>query len=87
MKANPIQMAAQILDARDAMKSLLGDKFDAKMTQYKGYIRRMMALDKCGEIEAMIKISHRLEERGALNGYAQALLMSAVAEMCEEVAT
>lgn len=79
---NAVQLAAQMYDARDAMRGLFGDRFSLKVAEYQGYIKKVAAAHKCDEMKAAMTLIAKLEQQG-LGGISQALILAAYVELIE----
>lgn len=82
MSRNAVQLAAQMYDARDAMRGLYKDKFPAKVAEYQVFIKKAAALHGCDELKATMKLIAKLEAAN-LGGIPQALLLAAYVELVE----
>ena len=85
---NPVQMAAKLYEARDAVKFLYDHKDPAKYQQvieeHQGFIRMMMEKEKCGEVAAATKLCRMVQEKYPSGGeITQLCLMAACVEIVE----
>lgn len=76
-------VCAKLYRAHDAMKSLHGDDFPAKVAEYRPHVERMMAARKCDTLTAGLILLKRLQEKVPCSEMNQALLCATIVEMIE----
>lgn len=62
MSEQHIRMAAQMYEARDVVRLLLGDTYHKRMAELGVIIASVVARDGIGEIESAIKLCQQIEE-------------------------
>ena len=80
---NQVQMAAKMYDARDAMKRLFGDKYQAEIAEHQKYIKIQMQSEGVGELKATMRIMTMLQAKLPNSGITQALVLAACVELIE----
>lgn len=78
MNEQHIRMAAQMYEARDTVRRLMGDAYHKRMAELGAVIASVAARDGIGEIEAAIKISEPIEEP-----FMRIAVLAAVVELVE----
>lgn len=79
--ANPIQIAAKLYDARDAMKELYGARFDAVTKEYKEHLQAFATRNKVSVTDAALTLARELERAG--HGSGIPLLLASAVELVE----
>lgn len=78
-----IKTCAKLYHYRDTMKSFWGDRYAAKMDEYKGYIKRKIEKDGCDEMKAVMALVKHLQVNHPDSGMSQGLLFAAYVELIE----
>ena len=80
-----VQIAAKLYEARSAMRSLLGEKYPARVEVFKQYIREVMAKTGCDYMMATIQIAKALAADTTKDtGVQQGMIYAACVEISEE---
>lgn len=79
---NAILLAAQLIDARKSMRSLLGDKYETTTEPCRILIRAAMKSKKCNAIKATTDLITALMEGGA-NGMVGIKMLAACVDVME----
>jgi hypothetical protein len=74
----PMRIAAKLYEARDTCRTLLGDKYEARMAEWADVIRARMRLSNTGELNAARELCELIWE-----GIAQVQILAAAVEMLE----
>jgi hypothetical protein len=79
-----IRLAAKLYDARDAARSIYGETFATKITEFQGFVRAGMTKWKCGELESAMKLVAGLQRTHPFDSAGtQMLVLAACVEMIE----
>lgn len=78
---NTIQMASKLLECRDAVKSLFGEKYIENLQPYMRIIKEIMRVNNINEIRALLIISKT--ETYQDSETAQIMFMASVVELIE----
>lgn len=79
--SNAIQIAAKLYEARDAMKSLYGDRFREKVAGWRPIIQAAMRKHGVDEVGAILKLNEALG--GRAGGITTLIIMAVAVEMVE----
>jgi len=77
--AQQIQLAAKLYEARDAMRSLLGDRYAARMAELGGVLKKVAARDSSNEIQAAQTVIRAIDAQG----FDAVQLLAAAVELVE----
>ena len=80
MNATQFKISAKMYEARDAMRGILGDKFQDTLMPYREIIEIARSARDKGTLDALIEIL----AQGKCEGAQQALFISAAIEMIEQ---
>lgn len=80
-----IRNAAKLYKMRDAARTVWGEKYQARLTQYLNVMARYMVKEGCNEIEAFIRMSKRVQDNhpGADTSWVIIGLAAAAVELTE----
>ena len=81
--AQQIQIAAKLYEARDAMRSLLGERYAARMAEIGGVLKKVAAHDSVNEIQAAQVVIAAIDAQG----FDALQLLAAAVELVEPSAT
>lgn len=77
-----VQLAAKLYEARDAMRSLLGERYAARMAEIGGVLKKVAARDTVNEIQAAQVVIKAIDAQG----YDALQLLAAAVELVEPTA-
>lgn len=79
--SQPIQIAAKLLECRDAHKAIFGDAFPSVIKDYQDQIKRVAEAKKAGLLNTALAMAEQLEKGG--HSRAVPLFIAAAVELID----
>lgn len=85
MSERAVRIAATYYDARDSLRTILGDEYAARVAPWREVVRGAVRRFGCAEVMAPVRVVQDLRERGQnVGGIEVAYLLAATVEEVEE---